>query len=129
MAFVQINRVSLRLRTGSAQYDSRSISAHLTRRGIRSYQQRGAGERIVSLGIQGLLSIVLQDLIDDFLYRVLRQIIQHTGIRNGITQFSDSTSALGNSKVSGGQRRSFRQGSALNSHIVIDVPSKQLTLV
>src|SRR6185503_7848600 len=124
VVLMQVNVVRASRSSVRGQRNGSGISA------ARSHNaQQGLVELIPSLPIKSLLGVVLQNLVDDLLHRMLGQVVKHASVRNGLTHFSHRPSALSDGEIGDLQRRCFGQGCALRSNVVVNVPSEDLALV
>ena len=99
-------------------------------RGSADNTQRGGVELRGSSSVEPLGGVVLQDLVDDGLDRVLRQVVEFAGVGNRVAGFGDRQGALGDREVGFRHRVGFRQRRAGRSrNVLIHVPEEGVALL
>ena len=92
------------------------------------HAQRCGVELRMGSGIESLLGVVLQHLVDDFLHRMLGQVVQLAGVGDRVAVLGDGHRALRDGEVGFRHRRGFGQNRTLRRDIGIDVPVEGVAL-
>ena len=91
---------------------------------VSHYGQLRQVELVESCAIESFLGVILENLVDDFTHRLLRQVIEFAAVRYRVTVLSDRELALSDRVI--GFRHCFLlvQSIAACCYITVDVPIK-----